>query len=72
MKTPRKVPLIAAGLCVVAAAVYIGLYLVHRNHAPRKYGRNLEFHLAAFNTKLLDQFSHAPEGTDVFSGSQAR
>ena len=72
MKTLGKVPLIAASLCVVAAAICIGLYLVHRNHAPGKYGSHLEFRLAAFNTKLLGQFSRAPQGPDVFSGPQAR
>lgn len=35
-------------------------------------GRNLEFRLAAFNTEHLDQFSRAPTGADVFSGSDAR
>jgi hypothetical protein len=72
VKSPGKLPLIAASLCMVAAAVCIGLYLVHRNRAPGKYGGNLEFRLAAFNTELLDQFSRPPEGPDVFTDSQAQ
>jgi hypothetical protein len=71
MKIAGKIALFAAGLCVMAAAVCIGFYLVHRNHVPGKYGGNLEFRLAALNTEHFDQFSRAPEGFDVFSGSQA-
>jgi len=44
----------------------------HRNLAPGKYGKNLEFRLAAYNLGRLDQFSPRPEGTDVFSASQAQ
>jgi preprotein translocase subunit SecD len=46
--------------------------LAHRNHAPGNYGRNLEFRLAAYNLGRFDQFSPRPEGTDVFSASQAQ
>jgi len=72
MKIPGKRSVFAAGLCAITAAVCIGLYLVHRNHAPGIYGRNLEFRLAAFNTEHVDPFSRAPEGFDVFAGYQAR
>ena len=69
MKIPDKIPLITASLCLAAAAICVGLYLVHRNHAPGNYGRNLEFRLAACNTGHLDRSSRAPVGFDVFSGS---
>jgi hypothetical protein len=72
MKIAGKTARFAAGLCVIAAAVCIGLYLVHRNHEPGKYGHNLEFRLAAYNMGRFDQFSPRPEGADVFSDSQAQ
>jgi len=73
MKTASKIGLFAAGLCVMTAVVCIDLYLVHRNHVLGKYGRSLEFRVAALNDTVgFDQFNRAPEGVDVFSGSQAR
>ena len=60
------------GLCVLAAAVCAGFCSGHLNGAPGKFGRNLEFRLAALNTEHFDQFNRAPDGFDVFSGSQAR
>ncbi len=72
MRVAGKIALFAAGLCVMAAAVCVDLYLVHRNHVPGKYGRNLEFRVSALNTENFDQFSRAPDGFDVFSGSLAR
>ncbi len=72
MKIASKTALFAAGLCVMAAAVCVDLYLVHRNHVPGKFGRSLEFRVAALKTEYFDQFNRAPDGFDVFSVSQAR
>jgi hypothetical protein len=72
MKIAGKITLFAAGLCVIAATDCIGLDLFHRNHEPGKYGKNLEFRLAAYNLGRFDQFSPRPEGADVFSASQAQ
>ena len=70
MKIAGKVILVVAGLCVAGSAC-VGLYLIHMHHAPGRYGRNLEFRVSAISLGNFDQTSTRPEGTDVFSGSQA-
>lgn len=72
MKIAGKVALLTAGVCVMAFAVCAGFFLVHRNHVPGNFGKNLEFRLAAYNLGRFDQFSPRPEGSDVFSDSQAQ
>lgn len=72
MKLAGRIALFMAGLCVMAAAVCTDSYLVHGNQVPGKYGKNLEFRVAALNTEHFGQFDRAPDGFDVFSGSQAR
>ncbi|MFZ0338259.1 MAG: hypothetical protein WAL45_09525 [Terracidiphilus sp.] len=72
MKIGGRIALFAAGLCVMTGTVCAELYLAHRNHVPGRYGRNLEFRVSALNTENFDQFSRAPDGFDVFSGSLAR
>ncbi len=72
MKIGTKLAIITACLCVILAALCVGLYWRHRNREPGRFGKDLEFRLAAFNTEHLDQPSRAPTGPDVFSGPNAR
>jgi len=72
MKIAGKIALFAAGLGVTATAVCVGACLGYRNHVRGNFGRTLEFRVAALNTEHFDQFDRAPDGFDVFSGSQAR
>ena len=71
MKTPGKIALVAAALCVVTATVCA---CDDRTHVSGSGGRKLEFRLAAFNTERIhpDRFTRAPNGPDVFSGAEAQ
>src|ERR1035441_7868158 len=72
MKIAGKIALFAVGLLLMAAAVCVNLYSIRWNRVPGNFGRNLEFRVSALNTEHFDQFNRAPDGFDVFSGSQSR
>jgi hypothetical protein len=72
MKTIGKTALFVTGLCLIAVAICVALFWAHRNHIPGNFGKHLEFRLAAYNLGRFDQFSPRPEGTDVFSATQAQ
>ena len=72
MKIAYKNALIAAGLCVMVSAVCAGICWARWTHMPGPFGKNLEFRLSAYNLGRSDQFTPRPEGTDVFSDSQAQ
>jgi len=72
MKVAGKATLFVAGLCVMAAAVCVDIYSIRWNRVSGKFGRNLEFRVSALNAENFGQFDRAPDGFDVFSGSQPR
>ncbi|MFZ1938541.1 MAG: hypothetical protein ACLPZY_13515 [Terracidiphilus sp.] len=72
MKIAGKIAIFAAGLSVIAAAIWFDACRSHAVEAHGKLGSTLEYRVAALDTEHFDQFNRAPDGFDVFSSTQAR
>lgn len=72
MKIAGSIAIFAAGLGVIAAAVWINACRNHAVEARGKFGSTLEYRVAALKAEYYDQFNRAPEGPDVFSSAQGQ